>query len=79
MQRPGARHVGIVNAADDAGDNIFVYAGNYSGGLTLLNSQKLIGDGSSSDLAATTGLIAPAYSTPLPAFSGKIMKNFSPR
>jgi len=59
-----------VNAADSPGDNIFVADGNYSGGLTLLNNQKLIGDGSSSDLATITGLSLPAHSTALPAFSG---------
>src|SRR6267142_5863615 len=32
-------------AADDVGDNIFLFSGNYTGGLTLLNNQKLIGAG----------------------------------
>ena len=57
-------------AADDAGDNIFVAAGSYTGGLTLLNNQKLIGDGSSSDLATITGISLPANSATLPTFSG---------
>jgi uncharacterized repeat protein (TIGR01451 family) len=59
-----------VNATDSAGDSIFVYEGSYNGGLTLLNNQKLIGDGSSSDLATVSGLSLPPESTPLPAFSG---------
>jgi uncharacterized repeat protein (TIGR01451 family) len=59
-----------LNAADSAGDNIFVADGSYNGGLTLLNNQKLIGDGSSSDLATVTGLSLPAHSTSLPTFSG---------
>ncbi|MHC4091613.1 MAG: beta strand repeat-containing protein [Planctomycetota bacterium] len=59
-----------LNAADEAGDSIFVYSGSYAGGLTLLNNQKLIGDGSSSDLATITGLSLPVHSDPLPVFSG---------
>ncbi len=57
-------------AADETGDNVFVYEGSYNGGLTLLNSQKLIGDGSSGDLATVTGLTLPAESVSLPAFIG---------
>ncbi len=59
-----------VNAADAAGHNIFVAAGSYNGGLILLNSQKLIGDGSSSDLATIAGLSVPVHSTALPTLSG---------
>jgi uncharacterized repeat protein (TIGR01451 family) len=59
-----------VNAADAAGDNIFVADGSYSGGLTLLNNQKLVGDGSSSDLATITGLSLPTHSDSLPTFNG---------
>ncbi|MHC4092378.1 MAG: beta strand repeat-containing protein, partial [Planctomycetota bacterium] len=59
-----------VNAADSAGDNIFIYSGNYTSGLTLLNSQKLIGEGSSSDLATVTGLSLPTHSAALPTLGG---------
>ena len=41
-------------AADDPGDNIFLYSGAYTGGLTLLNTQKLIGQG-----ATAVGHVAP--------------------
>jgi hypothetical protein len=57
-------------ASDGAGDNIFLADGAYTGGLTLLNNQRLIGDGSSSTLAAITGLILPSFSDALPVFSG---------
>ncbi len=33
------------STADEAGDNIFLYAGSYTGGHTLLDTQKLIGEG----------------------------------
>jgi uncharacterized repeat protein (TIGR01451 family) len=59
-----------VNAADAAGDNIFVADGSYNAGLTLLNNQRLVGDGSSSDLATVTGISLPAHSAALPTFSG---------
>jgi len=59
-----------VNAADSAGDVIFVADGSYNGGLTLLSNQKVIGDGSSSDLATVAGLTVPPHSNVLPAFSG---------
>ncbi len=55
-----------------AGDNIFIYtgSGSYTGGVTLLNNQKLIGDGSSSTLAAVTGITLALGSDALPTFSG---------
>ena len=53
-------------AADDPGDIIFIYngTGTYTGGLTLLNTQKVIGQGF---LLATETGAAPAGSDPLPA------------
>jgi uncharacterized repeat protein (TIGR01451 family) len=57
-------------AADDPGDNIFLYSGNYTGGLTLLNDQKLIGQGAGATLASITGLTPPPGSLPLPATGG---------
>jgi uncharacterized repeat protein (TIGR01451 family) len=59
-----------VNAADAAGDNIYLADGSYNGGLALLNNQRLIGDGSSSDLATVTGISVPPLSAALPTFSG---------
>ncbi|MEM7053741.1 MAG: IPTL-CTERM sorting domain-containing protein, partial [Pseudomonadota bacterium] len=59
-----------VNAADAAGDNIFISSGNYQGGLTLLNNQRLIGEGATGTLAGITGLTPPANSAALPALGG---------
>lgn len=57
-------------AADEAGDNIFLADGAYIGGVTLLNNQRLIGDGSSTTLAMATGITVPSFSNTLPVFSG---------
>lgn len=57
-------------AADDPGDNIFMYSGAYTGGLTLLNTQRLIGQGASASLASITGITSPPHSDPLPATGG---------
>lgn len=56
-----------------AGDNIFVFrqvAPDYAGPLTLLNNQKLIGQGATASLETITGLTPPPYSVPLPATGG---------
>jgi hypothetical protein len=54
------------NAADEAGDIIFIYTGTaaYTGPVVLLNNQQLIGEGVS--VATATGFTVPAYSDPLP-------------
>jgi uncharacterized repeat protein (TIGR01451 family) len=57
-------------AADQANDNIFLYSGPYTGGLSLLSGQALIGQGSTASLATVTGLTPPSYSAPLPATGG---------
>jgi uncharacterized repeat protein (TIGR01451 family) len=58
-------------AADDAGNNIFLYSGSYTGGYTLLNNQKLIGQGSSGALASIAGVATiPPYSNALPVTGG---------
>jgi Bacterial Ig domain/Calx-beta domain/Matrixin len=57
-------------AADDPGDTIFLYSGNYTGGFTLLANQKLIGAGSSVTLASAAGVTVQPYSDPLPATGG---------
>ena len=58
---------GSVNPAIN--DNIFIFqsATAYLGGVTLLNGQKLIGQDSTSTLAAITGITLPTFSTPFPA------------
>lgn len=53
-----------------AGDNIFLYSGSYTGGLTLLNNQKLIGQGASAALNTIAGVTVPAHSDPLPVTGG---------
>jgi uncharacterized repeat protein (TIGR01451 family) len=57
-------------AADAPGDNIFVYSGNYTGGLTLLNNQKLIGQGAGASLSSITGIVPPSGSPALPSTGG---------
>lgn len=57
-------------AADIANDNIFVYSGSYTGGTTLLNGQKLIGQGAGDTLLNITGLVAPSGTNLLPATGG---------
>ncbi|MFN2510476.1 MAG: beta strand repeat-containing protein [Pyrinomonadaceae bacterium] len=59
------------STADEAGDNIFLLNGAYTGGLTLLANQKLIGQGASDTLAniAGVGAVEP-YSDPLPVTNG---------
>jgi len=57
-------------AADDPGDDIFLYSGSYAGGLALKNNQKLIGQGATASLATLTGLTPPAGSLALPATGG---------
>jgi Domain of unknown function (DUF4214)/Bacterial Ig domain len=54
-----------------AGDFIFLYKNPtppaaFTGGLTLLNDQKLIGEGASATLASIAGVSVPAGSDPLP-------------
>jgi uncharacterized repeat protein (TIGR01451 family) len=60
------------SAPDDPGDNIFLYSGSgsYTGGLTLLANQKLIGQGAGNTLAAIVGFTPPAGSLALPATGG---------
>lgn len=55
-------------AADQANDNIFLYSGAYTGGLSLLSGQAFIGAGSTASLSTVTGL-SNSYST-LPATGG---------
>src|SRR5207237_5512808 len=50
-----------------AADNIFLYTGSYTGPLTLLNNQKLIGQGASASLITISGLSLAADSAALPA------------
>jgi uncharacterized repeat protein (TIGR01451 family) len=62
-------------ATDIAGDNIFIYTGDsgttpYTGGLTLLNTQKIIGQGAPTSILAITGFTAPSGNNLLPATNG---------
>jgi hypothetical protein len=49
-----------------ANDNIFLYSGAYTGGLTLLNNQKLIGQGASGTLEGDAVVTLPPNSDALP-------------
>jgi hypothetical protein len=53
-------------------DNIFIYTGvgNYTGGVTLRNGQKLIGQGATASIETITSLSTPSGNTVLPATSG---------
>jgi hypothetical protein len=53
-------------------DNIFIYdsATGYTGPVTLLNSQKLIGQDATSSLAGISGITPASASTPLPSTGG---------
>ncbi len=53
-------------APDDPGDNVFLFEGDYTGGLALLDAESLIGQGASATLAEITGLTLPPGSDPLP-------------
>lgn len=57
-------------AADIANDNIFVYSGSYTGGFTLLNGQKLIGQGAGDTLLNITALTTPSGVNLLPSTGG---------
>lgn len=57
-------------AADDAGDNIFLYSGSYTGGYALLANQKLIGQGVSVSLATVAGITLAPNSNSLPGTGG---------
>ncbi len=53
-----------------AGHTIFLYTGTYTGSLTLLGTQKLIGQGAAASLASITGLTFTNAPTSLPATGG---------
>ena len=55
-----------------ANDNIFIFtgAGNYTGPLSLLNLQRVIGQGATTSLSAITGLTPPAGSPSFPSTGG---------
>lgn len=50
------------------GDPIFIYSSptQYTGGVTLENGQKLLGQGMTSSLASVTGLTIPTFGLPFP-------------
>ncbi|HEX6622271.1 MAG TPA: Ig-like domain-containing protein, partial [Pyrinomonadaceae bacterium] len=67
---PGVQTCFSDTAADEDGDNIFLYSGNYTGGNTLLNNQRLIGQGATATLASITGVTVPTHSDALPSTGG---------
>ncbi len=64
---------GAGGSAPAAGDAIFLYetaSGDYTGGVTLENTQALIGQGAGATLASLTGITPPVFSNALPATGG---------
>jgi len=59
-------------ATDAANDVIFIYTGtsSYTGGLTLLSGQKIIGQGAGQSIETITGFLTPSGNTVLPATGG---------
>jgi hypothetical protein len=53
-----------------ASDRIFLYTGSYTGPLTLLASQRLIGQGATAALSSVAGVAWPADAGAEPAMSG---------
>ncbi len=52
------------------GHSIFIYSGSYTGPVTLLSQQKLIGQGATPSLLTVAGLPAPSGTNLLPATAG---------
>jgi hypothetical protein len=61
----------VSGAADDPGDNIFLYESGtaYNNGLNLLSNQKLIGQDATASLSTITGLTPPSYSPAFPVMN----------
>ena len=60
-------------AADQTGDIIFLFSGNYTGGFTLLNNQRVVGQGATDSLAniaTNLGITVPTFSDALPTTGG---------
>ena len=59
-------------ATDAANDAIFIYTGTstYTGGVTLLSGQKLIGQGAGASILSITGFSTPSGTNLLPGTSG---------
>jgi hypothetical protein len=66
-------------AADQDGDNIFLFEGTYAdtAALTLLNAQRLIGQAATDTLQTITGVTVPAYSDALPQTNEPSGNNFA--
>ncbi|MEO6286316.1 MAG: T9SS type A sorting domain-containing protein [Dyadobacter sp.] len=54
----------------ETGHSIFLYTGSYTGPVTLLSQQKLIGQGATESLLTITGLPAPNGNNLLPSTGG---------
>jgi hypothetical protein len=62
---------GVGGLNPSANDNIFIFesATVYTGGVTLLNGQRLIGQDSTSTLSTITGISLPSFSTAFPTMN----------
>ena len=67
---PGVQTCLSATAVDDPGDIIFLFSGSYVGGNTLLNNQRLIGQGATATLASAGGVTVPTFSDALPTTGG---------
>ncbi|MBI1840907.1 MAG: cadherin-like domain-containing protein [Verrucomicrobia bacterium] len=57
-------------AGGRSGHSLFLYSGSYAGPLTLLNDQRILGQGAGASLSAITGLTPPVGSLAFPATGG---------
>ncbi|MGH9947020.1 MAG: beta strand repeat-containing protein [Pyrinomonadaceae bacterium] len=57
-------------SANDPGDNLFIFSGAYTGGITLKNNQRVIGAGAGASISTITGINPPTGSLALPATGG---------
>ncbi len=57
-------------AAHDVNDRIFLYSGGYTGGFTLQNGERLIGQGATATLSSVAGLTWPADAETEPGTNG---------
>jgi hypothetical protein len=72
------------NIGNNPGTDAIIYlaagSGDYTGGLTLLDGQRLIGQGASSSIEAITGITVPTYTAaalPTPDGTSPVMVNAS--
>ncbi|MES2796827.1 MAG: Ig-like domain-containing protein [Bacteroidota bacterium] len=68
LQSPFKNMSDVVGTSE--GNTIFVYSGSPTGALTLLDNQKLVGQGASASLVSISGIAFPSFSNALPSTGG---------